>query len=797
MNEQSKQDKPQNKKCTRLDISSKRKGIAKKRNTFFKKGVKPRRSIDKEDNTDIPDAPLPIKRPIKRHTEEYFKLFVKETPNNKLGIPGADGKDGSAIVLRPIRKNTANEETDKSPMSPTGRYNMQEGNFVTEKSRLLQLFNNANRAHKELGKCDSVDCWDIVDIEPWGIYSSVIITCTQCGYKSTRTKLYEEVDTGKRGRKAAVGNVRLQVMLQDTPIGPTEAQLLFAAVGLYSGSLSSMQRGAYKAALTTQDITHLDMIKWRLMIQEVLRDRGVLCFNHISGAFDVRYNGSSMSNAVTPGPGATQGVGVFTENVTSQQKALAMHYQNILCPTGAALRAKGEDIVCGEGPLEERHPGCTATLPPGKHISEYLAAAGIAQELHEESNLSVTHLVTDSDGTGPEAFKSVNKKNDPTLPEMTRYKDLMHVGWNQLKQIKVHKFSKEAFGLKQNGESWNYKERNECRKALAIDVKERTALTLKKALSHYAGDVHKLEANAKKITSYIIQCYQGDHSSCKSAPLAKLTGCKGHYFTTSSSLHAQKIRSLNLNETDKAFLERVISLKLGEETVKYFSRRLTTSRVESINRAISKSSPKNRVSVKIGKGLASSALLRQNNTMRAAVHKKFEAMHCPMKPGEVCDKILTRYERKRKLTYENQQKPSSLARRRTRVKQRREDYFYQRTKISNEGEYIKYQLDREYAAKDSAIDKLSSHIQSGEAVASTSLEADVRSAEVRVRRTKRAVKEWADYQEKCIKKRQEDTKRRRETKAKMKKSAKRRCANKTSARKVRDSIHGDHTYGKE
>ena len=485
------------------------------------------------------------------------------------------------------------------------------------------------------------------------------------------------------------------------------------------------------------------------------------------------------------------------ENITSHQKCLGMDYQNILCPSGARLRSKGMDIVCGEGPLGDRHPGCTATLPPGKHISEYKAAENIAEDLYEESGISVTHLVTDSDGTGRDAFKHVNSQKDDTVPEITWYKDLMHVGWNMKKMVKSHKFSAEAFGLKQNGESWNYKERMECRKALAIDVQERTAITLKNALGHYQGDVSKLERNAEKITSYIIKCYQGNHSSCKSAPIAKLTGCNGDYFSTSSSLHAQKITSLNLNETDKSFLVTVISLKLGKDSVQYFARRLTTSRCESMNRAISKSCPKNRVFVRTQKGRVESAVLRQNNDDRKSVHMKFEAMNCPMQPGEVCDKILIRHVRKKTLTYKSQQKPSSVARRRTRQTQRREDYFHQRTRVTNEGEYIKNQLDREYAAKDSAICKLASHIQSGEAVASTSMEADVRSAAVRVKRTKRALGEWTEYQETSLKKRKENSKKRRKTKSKQKVSAKRRCANKTAARKVRDAVHGDHSYGKQ
>ena len=726
-------DDNKSKKQTRLDTNCRRKGISKKRPTFFKKGVKRTRIIE-QDAVDTPNEPT-VKRPCKRHNEEYFSLFVKKSATNQLGIPGPDGLDGTAIVLRPARNVKAENET-MSEKSPKGQYNMKEGNLVVEKSRMLQLFNQASKEHMNLQECEAVDCWDIVDIEPWGVYSSVVVTCTQCGYRTARTKLYEELDAGKRGRKAAVGNVRLQLMLQDTPIGPTEAQLLFAAVGVNAGSLSSMQRGAYKAALKTESLTHTDMIKWRNTIQDVLKDRGVLCFNHISGGFDVRYNGSSMSNDVTPGPGATQGVGLFTENITSHQKCLGMDYQNILCPSGARLRARGTDIVCGEGPLEDRHPGCTATLPPGRHISEYKAAETIADDLYDENGISVTHLVTDSDGTGRDAFRDVNTLNDHTLPEVTWYKDLMHVGWNMKKKVKSHKFSAETFGLKANGDSWNFKERKECIKALATDVQERTAISLKNALDHFKGDVSQVEKNCEKITNYIIKCYQGDHKSCTSAPIAKLTGCNGDYFSSSSSLRAQKVTSLTLDMTDKCFLESVIHMKLGKDSVRFFSRRLTTSRCESMNRAISKSAPKNRVFVRTGKGRVSSAVLRQNNTFQESVYKKCEAMSCPIKPGEVCDDIIRRYQRKRILTYRSQQLPSSVARRRTRQQQRREEYFHQRTRVTNEGEYIKNQLDREYAAKDSAIEKLALHIHRGEAVASTSLEADVRDAAVRVRKTK-------------------------------------------------------------
>ena len=110
------------------------------------------------------------------------------------------------------------------------------------------------------------------------------------------------------------------------------------------------------------------------------------------------------SRALALGPGATMGVGLFVEQVTSQQKCLGLKYLNIMCPLGGKLSAMGLDIVCGEGPIEDRHDGCTATLPPGGHILEYTAAENIAEDLYLRGIL-VIYLVTDSHGQMEMYFK--------------------------------------------------------------------------------------------------------------------------------------------------------------------------------------------------------------------------------------------------------------------------------------------------------------------------------------------------------------------------------------------------------
>ena len=124
------------------------------------------------------------------------------------------------------------------------------------------------------------------------------------------------------------------------------------------------------------------------------------------------------------------------------------------------------------------------------------------------------------------------------LPKFAWYKDLTHFSRNMKSHILGHKFDSKTFGQKQNGTDWNYKERLECRKALSIDIPERVAIALKSACVHWQEDVDKIKNNADKLSNYIIKCYEGDHSSCQSAPIAQLTGCKGgaaSWFHCSSS----------------------------------------------------------------------------------------------------------------------------------------------------------------------------------------------------------------------------------------------------------------------
>ena len=702
-------------------MKSKQKGYNKRKSIFFPKGVRtrfPKDVLDTESSVTPNEGLIPsnaVSRPIKRHHQDYFEDLVIETPANSLSIPDADGEDGSAMLLRAIKPpdqaHHLDDITEKDNASPLGQYNMKEGNLIVEKSRLMDLINEFSRSHYDTDKCKSL-CLDIVDIQPWGCFSSVILTCTSCGKRSLRARLFKEVTTttsSKRGRKAAEGNLRLALICQDMAIGPTETQLLFAAVGIKAGSLTSMQRNAVKAADITEGVTRRDMQKWIDHARDILKDRGAKNPDQISVQFDALYHSMSRANAQCPGQGAAQATGTCAETVTPKKKIIAFHHVNKVCLKGSREKVKGKKVICGSRTSQMNH-GCTATQPRGQAIREYDMAEHIAQDLHAEG-VAATNVTSDSDGKGRDAFIDVNKQNNQDLPPVKWHKDPSHLSRNMKKKILARSFAGNSFGTKENGQKWNYKEKLDCKKALSLDVPRRVSHTLSEMRTYWKGDIDKMKKNVSKVTGYMMKCYAGDHSSCQSAPLAKLTGCSGPsklrcWFYTSHTMRACGITRLQLTEKNSIFLQSVIEMKLSPSALNYVARGETTSKCEATNRAINKSLPKNRLFSRTSKGRVSSAIGRINNNFEDFTKMKFTAMNVPMPEDSPAYSVIQKYQHKRDLTVKSQQKKGAQKRKHVHIAQKTLEYFEERKKITNESDYMKYQLDTAQSAGTSALDEL-------------------------------------------------------------------------------------------
>ena len=695
----------------RIRSDTVRKGYNIRKKTMFQKGrVSHFYGPQPEPKYEEPEDCEPLS--IKRHKKSFLSDVAFKSPSNELSTPGADGVDGKAMILRPIPDEEGNDvlvDPCNDRASGTGEHNMDIGYMLIEKSRLLGGLNRFINAHKELDKCDKLEI-DMVELQPWGLFTSVKFVCKSCDFKTIKhDRLYEEVDTQKRGRKAAAGNLRLALLNQDIAIGPTEVQLLFAAVGLHV-NVTNLQKTAVKVSEITESLARRDMEKWLDHASEVYKARGVDSTNQISAEFDVLYHAMNKSNSHCPGQAASSATALCVETVTPQKKIIDFEHFNRVCIKGSNLRGNNIAAVCGHKSSKAHH-ACTATIPPGQIIREYDMAHRIARRLKSKGK-SVTHLVSDSDAKGRDAFIDVNEA-DPSLPKITWYKDPSHTSRNMRKKISTCSVAGKIFGYRKDGCEWNSKEKNECRKALALDVPKRVSLTLSNMRMYYKGNSKKMAKNVETIAEYMLKCYGGDHTSCKSSRLAKLTGCGGRrssgrcWFTRSHVLKAQGLCALKLSMKNKAFLQSVIAMKLSKENLGFYARGETSSKCEATNRGINKSYSKNRNYWRTGVGRVASAILRINNGFLESTTMKFREMLVPLPANSQGAIVIRKYQRKRIMTRISQQSESYQDRRHKLIAQKAARYFQEKTKDTNESDYLKYQLDEAIEASTKAIQEIS------------------------------------------------------------------------------------------
>ena len=673
--------------------------------------------VPKHTNLNIDNT---VNRTIRRHTKEEFSSIVQPGLGCEYSTPAWDNSEGDCILLRCKKDNhTTNyykkdnkaevisENVDPSTQCNQNdcMYNMKEGNILVEKSRTMDLLNTCSKEHTAIGKCTNYNM-DMVNFKPWGLYCEVQVICTNCDFASEHARLYEEVDRSGPGRRAATGNVRVQVLLQDMPIGPTSAQLLFAAAGLKAGSLTGMQKMAYNVSEDTVVTNQNDLIKQQNHVKWVLQQRGVENTNEIKGAFDVVYGGTCRKSLNTPGPGASQATATFAENVTPQKKILALSHVNKICIKGSRLEGKGEPVRCGTND-RHTHPGCTANQQPHTPIHESILAADIAECLLDDTGLVVRQLCTDSDGKGPSGFNKVYDKAGQN--PICWSKDLTHVSRTQRTHIANHKFCRGTFGQQPDGTTWNFKENLDNKKALAHDLPYRCAITLRNCINYYKQRRSQLKKNVEIVAAYMLLCYEGEHKACRSSKLAQLTGCKGgknHWFTTSPHLSSQKISSLTLGKADSDFILKVIGMKLGQESLHYFIDLDTSSKCEATNRAIIQSLPKNKTFARTSRGRANSAILRVNNKFHDAVDMKCARSKCSLPKNSLSRKRMEQYTLKKDLSLVHKNKASSKQRRQTLKDLKVEKYYKQRKKITNPESYQKNQLDEAIGERSKAFDAL-------------------------------------------------------------------------------------------
>ena len=470
--------------------------LKRKKGHFVNRNEKWRLKQDASDRIETNNTDECITKRIRLSKEEY-QAITKEC-NDVLTInhPTSEKATEHYRLLRPNK--------DKGT---TANANIKHSNFngmrLVDFNKVTIAFNTAYKEHAVVSaECREPELCLLKEIK-WGLSWKIALKCKSCLYESSIFKLYEEVNSCKRGAKSAAVNVSFGVGLQDTPIGNKRARLLLASMNTSPPSKSAMQKTANKVGKAIVAINEKDMAEKLSEVRKANVLRGTDP-QEIAIAMDGRYNSTCIASRKKPGQNASQAIGIAIENVTNKNYIVSASVQNKLCWEGAWLRGRGLKVSCPGG-----HAGCTANLSGFAPLSEYNMGQEIAQRLFKHG-FKIKHLTTDGDSKSSDGVRDKLQGLDQSW-QLERHLDPTHMGQVQFRRCNNANFSTEMFP------GCVTKERlSTLRRVLSQDIKARCSLILKELMKTHSGDMAFLEKKLPEVLEATLLCYCGDCSKCLS-----------------------------------------------------------------------------------------------------------------------------------------------------------------------------------------------------------------------------------------------------------------------------------------
>ena len=553
------------------------KGDKKRKASMFKPGHTPHnKGLHCSDDDGSPVSSLPD-APITRRMSraEYSLVTVKKSAAggfDTVVAPTCDGTQGPARILR--QKTVPLQEPEKDQ-----KFDGTGGMRIIDSIKMVEMMNNVSKSHTDASaSCTEMDL-QISRETKFGLGWKYTYQCKNCEFVSREYKLYDEIPSDKPGPNPAAINYQFQQSLQEVPIGPSSSRRLLATMDIPHPSRSSMQRTANKIGESMVELNKRDMSEKLELVQEVNRMRGNNP-NEITGAFDCRYNSTTIASAKKPGQCSSQAVGIFSETVTDRKFILAAVFENKLCWKGAWLRGKGFDVECPGG-----HVDCTANLEYVAPHSEYEMAKDIGTQFAMQDIL-LKYITTDGDARAAKGFQDAYKVLHP-MWEVERQADPTHLGKSQFKRCKAANFSSGMFPGTTTRES-----KQRAQTALSQDVKARCSLVFKSLMKEYGGDFSKIQIQLPKVLDATLRCYDGDCSRCRRYSMVCGGGHSNSWWLRSMFLATNKITCLNMDENDKLLLQEILKMKLSEDAALTLKLGTDTQKVEAFNRKLSCHLPK-------------------------------------------------------------------------------------------------------------------------------------------------------------------------------------------------------------
>ena len=468
------------------------------------------------------------------------------------------------------------------------------------------LWNSAIDGHRLFKKtCRGSLLWDAAGEQKWGLAWRERLKCDTCDYTSPTHKLYKEVESPSRGPNAATLNVGSQVGMTHTSIAATGLSKILYSANIPAPTRSAFQKSANKARdkIINSNEKSMKAIRKDIRVAKNAVNPHTQC--DIDIELDARYNNQVYSGVGnTPFQAATQVTQLVVENCSSQRKVIAETTHDKLCP-GCAVNERRMTIG-----LPAKEHGCSATLRMDESIGNDRRWSRETLTRLQTEGITARNIITDPDSAAYLASVDLYHQGDATnVP--THQLDTRHVTSNQRKFIKKKTFSAGMFPGR------TVAAQKKMQGNFANDLATRCHAEHAAAMSASGGDTGKANKRVMIAKEAIIPCYQGNHEGCRRKSQVCKAKKTSNWVTKSPYLPDDfKIKP---KQKDIEQLNESIDYRLGHDIMQKVKYLQNTQKVESVNRAIGITNPKNMTFTRNARGRVSSAVHAVNDGVAESI----------------------------------------------------------------------------------------------------------------------------------------------------------------------------------
>lgn len=382
--------------------------------------------------------------------------------------------------------------------------------------------------------------------------------------------------------------------------------------------ISSMQRLSYQASSAIVEANEKDMQTRRMDLRNLNVTKGMDANHPICVESDCRYNNPLNSGGGrTPFQPGTQCVYTVCENNTPHKQVIGVNIKNKLCKTAQLLQKQGEPGLC------PNHPGhCTANISMDTSIGdEFSWCKETFDSMGKDRDpLKVKYLTTDLDSRAGEALKSVASQSGV---DTVNLKCTRHLSQSQRRRVANTKWSAGMFPSK------TVIGKESMKRQFAYNMSRRCTKEFNKCYHQHEGNLIKVKRKLTYVTDAIVNCYRGNHGSCKKHSYA----CGGKFKNLWPISFLPHGLSLQINGQDETRLRELIGLRLGVKAVEMTKFNTNTQKCESVNRAFSRTNPKNITWSRTVSGRIHTAVHMLNSGFANSTVKRLEAVGAPLSRG--------------------------------------------------------------------------------------------------------------------------------------------------------------------